>query len=103
MENSFEELKRSAGFFARSLWIRVAAASGTFGFSARTGVGSSVPSAINIAITFGRSNGVLPVQSQYNTAPRLNRSDRASTFSPRACSGDMYAGERTRTPVRVRT
>ena len=32
-----------------------------------------------------------PVTISYNTAPSENRSDRPSTASPRACSGDMYA------------
>ncbi len=43
-------------------------------------------------------NGSAPVQSWYNTHPRLNKSPGASTSSPRACSGDMYAGVPTAVP-----
>src|SRR6516225_3929222 len=32
-----------------------------------------------------------PVAISYSTAPKLKRSVRASSFSRRACSGDMYA------------
>jgi hypothetical protein len=34
----------------------------------------------------------VPASSSYNTAPKLNTSDRASSDLPAACSGDMYAG-----------
>ena len=36
-------------------------------------------------------NAGRPVTISYNTAPSENRSERPSTGSPRACSGDMYA------------
>ena len=34
---------------------------------------------------------ILPVAISYSTTPKENRSVRASSSSPRACSGDMYA------------
>ena len=36
-------------------------------------------------------NAACPAAISYSTAPRLNRSVRASSSSPRACSGDIYA------------
>ena len=69
--------------------------------SSRTGVGSSVSTAASTAITCPPANGFRPVHSRYSTAPRLNRSVRWSTFSPRACSGLMYAGVPTTAPLLV--
>ena len=43
-----------------------------------------------------------PVHMAYNTLPRLNKSLRWSTDSPRACSGDMYWGVPAMMPVFVR-
>src|ERR1700722_911310 len=37
------------------------------------------------------ANAGWPVAISYNTAPKLKRSVRASSSSPRACSGDIYA------------
>ena len=36
-------------------------------------------------------NGSVPVAISYKTAPKENRSVRASSSLPLACSGDMYA------------
>src|ERR1017187_3155532 len=43
-------------------------------------------------------NAALPVAMSYSTAPKLNRSERASSSSPRACSGDMKGTVPTSTP-----
>ena len=42
-----------------------------------------------------------PVRHSKSTAPTLNRSLRRSSFSPSACSGDMYAILPLTSPVRV--
>src|SRR5262249_10933552 len=44
------------------------------------------------------SNGGLPVSISKNTTPRLQISVLASTFCPRACSGDIYRGVPITTP-----
>ena len=46
---------------------------------------------VKITAVVGPSKGRRLVAVSYNTAPKLNRSVRASTSSPRACYGDMYA------------
>ena len=47
------------------------------------------------------SNGGRPVAIVYSTEPRLNRSLRASSGCPEACSGDMYNGVPTTVPAEV--
>ena len=46
--------------------------------------------------------GSEPVAISYSTAPKENRSVRASSSFPRACSGDMYATVPTAVPGLVR-
>ncbi len=74
---------------------------GTAGFRSAGPGGVSVATAISTPVTLGARNGTRPASIWYRTTPRLNRSVRASTRSPRACSGDMYAGVPTTAPVRV--
>ena len=47
------------------------------------------------------SNGRAPVASSSSTTPSDQGSVLASTSSPRACSGDMYAAVPSVTPVSV--
>ena len=44
-----------------------------------------------ITATVDPEKGTTPVAISYSTTPSENRSERASSSSPRACSGDMYA------------
>ena len=46
-------------------------------------------------------NGGRPVHIAYSTQPKLNKSLRASTASPCACSGDIYCGVPATSPGRV--
>ena len=46
-------------------------------------------------------NACPPVTISYNTDPKLKMSERASTFLPSACSGDMYATVPTILPSSV--
>ncbi len=62
----------------------MASRSGTAGFRERIGIGAgSQP----VQSRLRPGNGSLPVLSSYSTQPRAKRSARASTISPRACSG----------------
>ena len=49
----------------------------------------------------GASNARMPVSIRYSTAPSENRSLRASSGSPVACSGDMYDGVPKNSPALV--
>ena len=51
--------------------------------------------------TLSASKGGRPVNSRYATEPSENRSVRASTERPRACSGDMNIGVPKNWPVDV--
>jgi hypothetical protein len=73
-------------------------AGGTVGFWSPGGEGVSTEREVSTAMTVAPGNGNFPVQSWYNTHPRLNRSLEASDLSPRACSGAMYAGVPTVVP-----
>ena len=53
------------------------------------GTGVRVASALRTDSVSRSPNGDLPVAARYSTAPRLNRSHRASTAAPLACSGAM--------------
>ena len=63
---------------------------GTRGLIVRGGEGVSLRIARKTADGVSPLNARRPVTISYNIAPNENRSDRASTGSPRACSGDMY-------------
>ena len=47
-------------------------------------------------------NACCPVAISYSTSPNENTSVRASSGSPRACSGDMYEAVPITMPVLVR-
>jgi hypothetical protein len=68
------------------------------GLTSRIGRGASSHTRLSTAIVLPAANAARPVQSVYSTLPRLNRSLRASSASPRACSGDMYKGVPAITP-----
>lgn len=61
------------------------------GLNVRGGEGVSLRMALRMADAVSPLNAGRPAIISYMTAPSENRSDRASTGSPRACSGDMYA------------
>ncbi len=75
---------------------------GTFGFSPDAGIGALLRIASKTTAEVLPLKGKLPVVISYNTTPKENRSVRASSASPRACSGDMYATVPTATPGLVR-
>ncbi len=64
---------------------------GTARFTLEGGAGWRVSSASNAAIDVAPVNGSVPVAISYSTMPNEKTSARASSSSPRACSGDMYA------------
>ena len=64
---------------------------GADGFSSTTGAGFRFRIASNTTPVVAPENACRPVAISYSTAPKLNRSVRASSPSPRTCSGDMYA------------
>src|ERR1051325_7621846 len=55
-----------------------------------TGKGSRFRIESKITADVSPANGKAPVASWYNTVPSENKSVRASTSPPRACSGDIY-------------
>src|SRR5258706_177216 len=73
-------------------------AGGTAGFRSRTGAGVPTEREVSTAMTVVPGNGNSPVQSWYNTHPRLKRSPAAVTSELLACSGAMYAGVPTVVP-----
>ena len=62
---------------------------GRSGFSRTGGVGSRSRIALKISAEVSPRNGSVPVAISYSTTPKENRSVRASSSLPRACSGDM--------------
>jgi len=71
------------------------------GRRSRGGTGISVRCLDRMAISVGASNGSRPVTISYSIAPSAYTSVRASTVSPRICSGAMYCGVPIRSPARV--
>src|SRR5262249_51221293 len=79
------------------LTMRSSAGGISFTCADKDGTGSSK----RLTITWlgvSPSNGDLPVSISKNTTPRLQISVLASTFCPRACSGDIYWGVPITTP-----
>jgi len=81
--------KRAAGSLARSRRVSPANQAGRSGFARRTSVGSMSVTIRSTAWLYSARNGGLAVAIVNNTAPSANRSLRASTGLPSACSGDM--------------
>ncbi len=62
---------------------------GTSGMISRIGLGISSATRFITAIVFPARNGGRPHAITYNTLPKLNKSERASSGCPWVCSGDM--------------
>ena len=77
---------RISRVFSRQRETMRASAGGT---SAGSGSGSDFRIAVMVSAAVSRLTGARPVSISYPTIPTLNRSERASTVSPRTCSGDM--------------
>ena len=75
---------------------------GSSGFSLTGAVGTLLRIALKIAADVVPSNGSRPVHISYSTTPKENRSVRASSSSPSACSGLMYATVPSAKPGDVR-
>ena len=77
--------------FSSALLMISSSLGGTSGFSRTGGGRCSIQNGFeDHRRTFPR-NGNVPVAISYSTAPKENRSVRASSSLPRACSGDIYA------------
>ena len=76
--------------------------SGTSGLSSRIGRCRSSQTRLSTAIAESARNGDRPAAIAYSAAPSAKRSARASTGSPRACSGAMYCGVPAIRPLWVR-
>ena len=75
---------------------------GIRGFTSVRGSGSRFRIASRITAGDDPPKAFLAVPISYSTMPSENRSLRASTASPRACSGDMYAMVPTASPGLVK-
>ena len=82
--------------------IKTSTCRGRAGFSDLGEAGEPSASRRSVPIKDGMANGAFPVTIMNSTLPRAKRSARASTDSPRACSGDMYSGVPAPRPVWVR-
>ena len=67
----------------------------------RVGAGGSVTTAVRVATGQPLPKGDLPSTAAYSVAPSENRSHAGPTSSPWTCSGAMYAGLPTSSPVEV--
>jgi hypothetical protein len=100
--NAFAPSNRSAGSFASAVITAASTCAGTVSRVVRIGVGLSVSTLATIACTVLPVNGGSPVSISYVTAPSAYTSVRASMArSPIACSGLMYCGVPSESPVCV--
>src|SRR5213595_891064 len=76
--------------------------SGSSGFDRLAGGGESVKMRCTRTAPVSPQNAWRPVTISYSTAPNENKSVRASSGSPRSCSGDMKAAVPIVAPVSVR-
>jgi hypothetical protein len=90
--------KRSAGSFSSAFSTTIRSGSGT---SSGSGPAGWWTIACSTSKSDAPANGRRPASTSYSTTPKEKMSLRASTASPRVCSGDMYATVPTTTPVRV--
>ena len=88
--------QRTSRSLARHLRITRSTADG--GEPTASGGGSNVSTAAIRLAESGLSKARSPVISSYSTAPKENRSVRASTSLPCNCSGDMYCSVPTMDP-----
>jgi tetratricopeptide (TPR) repeat protein len=80
--------RRSRSFSSARLMIRSSSA-GTSGFSRTGGTGARFRMLSKITPELSPRKGNVPVAISYKTAPKENRSLRASSSFARICSGDM--------------
>lgn len=80
---------RSAGFFSRRRITTASSQTGRSGRRSRIGVGLVEQAAYRTATKLVPGNGGSPVQSEYNTPPRLYKSEAVDAGCPWICSGDM--------------
>jgi hypothetical protein len=73
------------------------------GFKRTAGAGGFSKIALKMTAVVPPRNGTAPVAISYSTDPKLKRSLRTSSISPRACSGDIYATVPTAIPGLVRS
>src|SRR5262245_32472835 len=92
LATSEAEAKRSAGFLASNRLTIASSHAGIAGLSSRMGRGVSSQTRFITAMVLLARKAAWPTHSVYSKLPRLNRSVRWSTVSPRDCSGDMYNG-----------
>jgi hypothetical protein len=83
------EANRFSRSFSRARFTKETMAEGTSAAQRRTGGGWRWTTWKRTLGVESASNGLCPVSSSYSTAPVEKRSERPSTLSPRACSGDM--------------
>ena len=93
---------RSAGSLASSRSMMASSQSGMSGLSSRIDRCRSSQTRLSTAIAESARNGGRPRPWRRARRPAQNRSARASTGSPRACSGAMYCGVPAMTPLCVR-
>ncbi len=86
-----------------SRWMIPSRLSGIDAFTVRGAMTIPLMIFMTISGTSSPPNARLPVAISESTVPRENRSVRASTGCPCACSGDMYEAVPTVLPVLVRS
>lgn len=92
---------RSSGFLARAR-RSTRSTDATADEPVRAG-GCTYTVACRISTTVRPTNAGRPASISNSTAPAANKSVRAPTASPRACSGAMYRGVPITPPMRVRS
>jgi hypothetical protein len=94
--------QRRSRSFSSAFMITAFRAAGRFPFSSVGAGGDFSKIAWKIKAAVDPSKGRFLLAIRYSTAPKLNKSLRGSSSSPRACSGDMYAMVPTVAPGLVR-
>ncbi len=83
--------QRSSRSFSSALLIISSSLGGTSQFRRTADTGERSRIALKMRPDVSPRKGTLPVHISYSTAPKENRSVRASSSFPLTCSGDMYA------------
>ncbi len=81
--------KRASRSFSRHRAMKRSRSDETLRLRFRTGSGVSRRIALRMSASLSPVNGASPVTISYSSTPKEKMSDRASTCSPRTCSGDM--------------
>lgn len=87
--NSATVWERRSRSFSNALLTILSSSAGKALLSCTAEVGALFKMASKMTAVVAPLNARSPVAISYSTAPKLKRSVRESTFSPRACSGDM--------------